>query len=106
MTSIPSVGRIVIRQMESTSIWNIGFWIHPEHWNNGYATEAGYAVLEFGFAVLGASKITTAHATWNVPSKKVIEKLGFKYIRENPCGFIKAGNRISEYEYEINANVF
>lgn len=97
------VGRMAIRQLNASSIWNIGFWIHPEYWGNGYATEAARAVLDFGFSILGATKITTAHAIWNSPSKRVIEKLGFKFMGENPCGFIKAGKPVAEYEYEIEA---
>ena len=95
------IGRIAIRQTDIPSIWNIGFWIHPDHWGNGYATEAAEVVINFGFSVLAATKITSAHAIWNTPSKRVIEKLGFKFTRENPCGFMKAGKPIAEYEYEI-----
>ena len=72
------IGRIAIRCEDEPSVWNIGFWVHPDFWSQGYATEAAQAIIEFGFKELAASKITTAHATWNNPSKKVIKKLGFK----------------------------
>ena len=97
-----SVGRIVLRQTNIPAIWSLGFWIHPDHWNKGYATEAGIAVLKFGFIELKASKITTAHAIWNLSSKKVIEKLGFNFIRENPNGFLKHGLPVAEHEYSID----
>ena len=97
--SLP-IGRIAIRCEDVPGVWNIGFWIHPDYWSNGYATEAARAVIEFGIVELAASKITTAHAIFNTPSKRVIEKLGFRFNGENPCGFMKQGKPVPEYEYE------
>ena len=97
------VGRVAIRYIDNKRSWNIGYWIHPVHWNKGYATEAALAVIKFGFSELSASKITTAHAIFNAPSKRVIEKLGFQFTGENPCGFKKQGKPVAEYEYVINA---
>ena len=98
------IGRIGIRQEDTPSIWNIGFWVHPEHWGHGFAAEAAQSVIEFGFSELEARKITTAHATWNTQSKRVIEKLGFDPTGENPCGFMKGGKPIAELEYAIEAS--
>lgn len=100
------IGRIAIRTDGGPLIWNIGFWIHPEYQSRGYATESAKAILKFGFIELNATAITTAHAVWNTPSKKVIEKLGFKFLRQNPAGFIKAGKTIPEFEYEIERDMF
>jgi acetoacetyl-CoA synthetase len=98
------IGRVVIRKEISPTIWNIGYWIHPDYWNNGYATEAARAIINFGFSELNATNITTAHAISNSASKRVIEKLGFKFTRENPRGYIKSGEPVAEYEYVINNN--
>ena len=96
-----AIGRVGIRCEDNPSLWNIGFWIHPDHWQCGYATEATRVVIDFGFKTLGASRITTAHAVWNKASKRVIEKLGFRFTCENPCGFEKQGKPVAEYEYAI-----
>lgn len=95
------IGRIVIRQDGPPDVWNIGYWIHPDHWGHGYATEASQAILEFGKSELAAVKITVAHAIANTASQKVIEKLGFIRTGVNPRGFIKKGVPIPEYEYAI-----
>jgi len=100
------IGRIAIRCEDVPGVWNIGFWIHPDYWSNGYATEAARAVIEFGIVELAASKITTAHAIFNAPSKRVIEKLGFRFTGENPCGFLKQGKPVPEYEYVIEGKAF
>lgn len=99
------IGRTSIRGDGDPDVWNIGFWIHPDYWRNGYATEAARAVIAFGFEELAASKITTAHAVFNTPSKRVIEKLGFRFTGENPCGFIKQGKPVHEYEYAIERDM-
>jgi len=46
---------------------------------------------------LNVSVITTAHAVWNTPSKRVLEKLGFKFINDNSNGFMKKGKAVPEY---------
>ena len=95
------VGRTGLSKTEIESEWSFGFWTHPNYWGNGFAAEAGRAVLQFGFSQLSASKILTAHATRNTSSKRVIEKLGFTHTGENPCGFKKNGKPIAEHEYEM-----
>lgn len=97
-----SIGRVGLHREESPYTWNIGFWIHPDHWGNGFAREAAAAVLKFGFDTLHAKQIVTAHATWNIRSQRVIEGLGFQYVRKNPAGFFKNGLPIEENEYELS----
>lgn len=97
-----SIGRVGLHREKGPDTWNIGFWIHPDHWGNGYAGEAATAVLEFGFNRLGAKRVVTAHATWNIRSQRVIEGLGFTYAQTNPAGFYKNGNPVEEYEYELS----
>ena len=95
------VGMISIRREEPDRTWSIGFWIHPDRWNEGYATEAARAVVAHGFERLGASAIRAAHATWNVASRRVIEKLGMRYVGDKPKGFMKRGGWVPEREYEL-----
>jgi RimJ/RimL family protein N-acetyltransferase len=95
------VGRITIRAEPRQGDWSIGFWIHPERWGQGFAAEAARAVVEFGFSHLGATIVRAAHAAWNVQSKRVIERLGMRFIREIPDGFEKYGQPVAELEYAL-----
>ncbi len=95
------IGRASIRREKGNGVWSIGFWIHPEQWGQGFATEASRAAIEFGFEELKANKIVASHALWNVASKRVMTKLGLNYVRENPRGFAKNGQWVAEAEYEI-----
>jgi len=96
------IGRVAIRREQGEGVWSIGFWIHPECWRQGFVTEASQSVIEFGFGRLGANKIVAAHAIWNTASKRVMQKLGLKYVRDNSRGFKKDHEWVAEAEYEID----
>ncbi|QNN24162.1 GNAT family N-acetyltransferase [Planctomycetales bacterium ZRK34] len=56
----------------------LGYWIGPDHWSCGYATEAGRAILDFAFNTLGLHRVHVHHFAENTASARVIEKLGFQ----------------------------
>jgi RimJ/RimL family protein N-acetyltransferase len=53
-----------------------GWVIGPEHWGNGYATEAGREALRQAFATLGVDHVISLIRPDNVASRRVAEKLG------------------------------
>ncbi len=55
----------------------IGYGIAEEHRNNGYATEAAKAVVQFAFEQAGQEVLSAIVKPENTPSLCVIEKLGF-----------------------------
>ena len=54
----------------------LGYWIAREHWGQGYATEAGRAVLSIA-RTLGYNRVQAMHFLDNPASGRVLEKLGF-----------------------------
>lgn len=54
----------------------IGWMIHPDHWGQGYATEAAQAALHYGLQVLGLPEIVSFTTQTNVRSQRVMEKIG------------------------------
>ena len=56
----------------------IGYAIGKKYWNNGYATEAMRAMIDFVFS-LGVNKVIASHIVENVASKRVIEKCDMLY---------------------------
>ena len=54
--------------------------IHPDFWQQGYATEALNKILQFGFIDLGLHRMEAGCAVENIASIKVLEKTGM--IRE------------------------
>jgi ribosomal-protein-alanine N-acetyltransferase len=93
---------IRIRPKEGESVWNIGYWVHPDQQGKGYATEATKEVINWGFSVLNAKVIKSNHATWNEASGKVLQKAGFKFVEHLDCGFVKHGKEVPEEAYAIS----
>lgn len=84
-------GRVGIRKTSRANVWNLGFWTHPEYQGQGYMTEAVTAILTFGFEELGATRIEASYALWNKSSRRVLEKVGMKFIAYIPHAFKKQG---------------
>ena len=59
---------------------DIGFRLLPAYWGAGLATEAGRAVLDFGFRQLRLASIIGLVDPENVASVRVLEKLGLKFV--------------------------
>ena len=57
----------------------LGYWIGVPYWGNGYATEAGHAILRYGFESLHLHRIWAMHFVENPASGKVLRKLGMKH---------------------------
>lgn len=56
----------------------LGYWIAAEKRGRGYATEAGRALIAYGFEELGLERIHAAHYPHNPASGRVLEKLGMR----------------------------
>lgn len=54
----------------------IGWRLDPDEWGHGYATEAGRAVLAYGFETLRLPHIYVLFHRDNTPSARVAAKLG------------------------------
>ena len=58
-----------------------GYNISKKYWNNGYTTEALKKVLEYLTNEVGIHRFRCSHAVLNPASGKVMQKAGFKYIK-------------------------
>jgi RimJ/RimL family protein N-acetyltransferase len=56
----------------------IGYVLRRDVWGNGYATELGRLLLEFGFTELGLHRISAKCDTENTASERVLQKLGMR----------------------------
>lgn len=57
----------------------IGYVLNPDYWNNGYASEAVRAVIEYLFNVIGVNKVEARIMTGNLPSASVLKKCGLRF---------------------------
>jgi ribosomal-protein-alanine N-acetyltransferase len=56
----------------------LGWTLLPQVWNRGLATEAGRAVLDYGFNVIGFPSVISAVLPDNAASRRVADKLGMR----------------------------
>jgi RimJ/RimL family protein N-acetyltransferase len=75
------IGAAAIQQLEENPDYplEIGWRLHPDAWGQGFATEAGHAMIETGFDRLGASQLCAVTEPDNLASRKVMERLGMHY---------------------------
>ena len=66
---------------EDKKIYDIGYCIHKDKWNQGYGSEAIAMLLEW-LKVKGANKVTAEVAVDNVPSNRLLRKFGFEVEKE------------------------
>lgn len=57
----------------------IGWRLDPAWWNRGLATEGARAALAYGFDALGLDEIVSFTVPANLPSRRVMEKLGMTH---------------------------
>ena len=69
--------RITIQHPEHRN-GDIGYVLHRSHWKKGLMTEAGRAILDFGFSKLGLHRIYATCDPANEGSARVLEKIGMK----------------------------
>ena len=73
------VGSMGLRVDAPQSRAELGYWIGKPYWGKGYATDAGAALIEYGFLSLNLNRIFAHHMRRNPASGRVLQKLGMRY---------------------------
>ena len=60
----------------------IGYVLSKEYWGRGLMPEAVNAVLKWLFLEEQLDFVTVGHFVWNGQSRRVIEKSGFRFVKE------------------------
>lgn len=63
--------------MDTWGCAEIGYWLTPDAWGEGYATEATALLVEYGFDQRRRNKIVAHAFDFNAGSRRVLEKVGF-----------------------------
>ena len=71
------IGAVGLTPEDGGRTAELGYWLSPEHWGRGIATEAAKAALNFGFDTLFLPHLTSGYFDENPASGRVLEKLGF-----------------------------
>ena len=98
------VGSIALRvdtDSPGATAADIGYWIGAPYWGNGYATEAGHAIIE-RTRQLGVETIILKYFDGNDASRRVSEKLGFTWqSREEDVEYPLIGKRLTVHRTEL-----
>jgi [ribosomal protein S5]-alanine N-acetyltransferase len=70
---VGAIGLVINRRFDRAEL---GYWIGRPYWNHDYCTEAGRAVVSYGFTELNLNRIHAYHLSRNPASGRVMEKLG------------------------------
>ena len=84
----------------------LGYWLGQSFWGQGYMSEAAAELLRYAFEELGMSRVWCGYYEGNERTRRVQEKLGFRYhhicrnvpvLGENRNNYI---NCLSREQYE------
>jgi len=75
------LGRCGLNFIAETLEVEVDFVIARNYWRHGYATEAAHAALAYGFNILKLNRIIALAKPDNIASRRVIEKIGMRYIK-------------------------
>jgi ribosomal-protein-alanine N-acetyltransferase len=81
----------------------LGYWLAPALWNKGLMTEAASAVMRFAFEKIGLHKVTTRCFVDNAASRRVIEKVGFRFVGRAEEDVWRDSRWITQLLYEMTA---
>ena len=76
------IGSIGAYYREESGRYEIGYGIAKKYWKRGYTTEAAKCMINYLINELKIKKLEASHAKQNIASGAIIQKLGFKYIKD------------------------
>jgi [ribosomal protein S5]-alanine N-acetyltransferase len=73
------IGRVGLRGLDWKwrKVESLSYWIDPQYWNHGYATEASWYLCREAFQRLGMRRISSSALERNTASLSVLRHLGF-----------------------------
>ena len=91
------VGNVVTDQVvKELNGFELSFNMHPNHWGNGYMKEAVIEIMRFLFEN-GYDNIISGYDEGNKKSKRVHEKMGFEFYRDEENSWQKNGVSITKH---------
>lgn len=92
---------------EGEEPWGVaeaGYFVSPDHWGNGYATDALRCAVRYGFEERRCNKVEANVYEPNDASRRVVEKVGFTREGERRDHAFVEGEYVDLYEYGLLAD--
>ena len=102
---IGSLGMYVKEEFENR--YEIGYAISKKYWGKGYTTEASRCVMDYLINQEGIKKFIGRHAKLNGASGAVMQKAGFRYIKDSWVEKLDKSNifETKDYYYDVYDNI-
>lgn len=82
----------------------LGYWIAKPFWGKGLMTEAATVATRWGFETLGLHKVNVMCFEDNVASKRVIEKVGYRFVGRLEEDVWRDGKWYAHLRFELTAS--
>ncbi|TRX43103.1 GNAT family N-acetyltransferase [Flavobacterium restrictum] len=79
-----------------THFYDIGYRLDEKFWGKGYASEASFAWLNYGFKTMNIKTMTAAAHTNNGASNAILQKIGMQFTQN----YLEEGISWNWYELE------
>ncbi|WP_255151049.1 GNAT family N-acetyltransferase [Halorarius halobius] len=97
-----AVGSAQLAPVVDSRGWaNLGAWLHPTAWGNGYATEACAHLLAYGFADLRLHRVAAYVDAGNDASRALVERLGFVHEGTSRDDIYRDGGYVDRERYGL-----
>jgi ribosomal-protein-alanine N-acetyltransferase len=88
-TTVKKVIGYIALNGDNREEYGLGYCLHSNYQAKGYAKEACFAVINYAFETLKANRLTSGTAVLNLPSCKLLARLGFRKVSESVTSFRK-----------------
>jgi RimJ/RimL family protein N-acetyltransferase len=99
------VVRTALDLTDEQDVYETGYWMSPKYTGQGMATEAANAAIRYAFGHLGARAISVGYFDGNEPSRRIVEKLGFRKLRVAHDAATRCldGAKLDRHEYILTS---
>jgi ribosomal-protein-alanine N-acetyltransferase len=80
---------------------DLSYWLGSDFRKQGIMSEAARRIIEFALNAEGLHKIRASHRIDNIPSQKLLEKLGFRHVGTERAHYHKDGKWWDREIYEM-----
>lgn len=94
------IGFSGLKHLPELDVPDLGYRFLPDYWGQGIGTEAGRAILDWGFKTFEFEKIVAFSFAFNFGSMGVLRKLGFKYMKHAPFPGEQSDIHLNWYELQ------
>jgi Acetyltransferases, including N-acetylases of ribosomal proteins len=86
---------------EDKQCFELGYNIMKKYWNQGLTTEAAREMARFAKEDIGVKELFCCYAKENIASGKVMEKVGFRYVKDGSYSSFDQTRTFETREYKL-----